>query len=111
MESFHSESIERLFEAMRNLKSDEDYYAFLTDLCTIKELEDMAQRLDTAVLLNEGKSYQEIQKQVKVSSATISRVNRCLRYGTGGYREAIKKLQKNEKIKTTMNKDKKEKEK
>ena len=52
----------------------------------------MAQRLDTAILLSKGESYQRISQQVKVSTATIGRVSKCLNYGKGGYRAAIEKL-------------------
>ena len=54
----------------------------------------MAQRLDTAILLSQGLSYQKIGEQVEISSATIGRVSRCLNYGSGGYRTAIEKLEK-----------------
>ncbi len=57
----------------------------------------MAQRLDTAILLNEGLSYQKVIEQIDVSSATIGRVSKCLNYGSGGYRNAIKKLSDMEK--------------
>lgn len=91
-----SESIDRLFKAMLELKSLDDCYEFFEDLCTIKELQDMAQRLDTAILLDEGLNYQSISKQVGVSTATISRVSKCLNYGTGGYKKALERLNKND---------------
>ena len=90
--TFRSRSIDRLFDVIKNLNSREECYAFFSDLCTIKEMQDMAQRLDTAVLLSEGKSYQVISQQVGVSTATIGRVSKCLNYGTGGYKNAIEKL-------------------
>ena len=88
----HSQSMDRLFETILNLKNKEECYAYFEDLCTIKELQDMAQRLDTAVLLSKGYSYKKIMEQVEVSTATIGRVSKCLNYGTGGYRCAIDKL-------------------
>jgi len=91
--TFRSQSIDRLFDVIQNLNSREECYAFFSDLCTIKEMQDMAQRLDTAVLLKEGKSYQVISQQVGVSTATIGRVSKCLNYGTGGYRTALEKLE------------------
>ncbi len=94
MPNYRSESIDRLFRAILTLESLEDCYAFFDDICTISELQDMAQRLDTAFLLNEGKSYQTISQQVGVSTATIGRVSRCLNYGKGGYRAVIEKLSK-----------------
>lgn len=89
---FHSESIDRLFQSILNLHSIEECYAYFEDLCTIKELQDMAQRLDTAILLDQGVSYQKITQQVGISTATIGRVSKCLNYGTGGYRTAIDRL-------------------
>ena len=56
----------------------------------------MAQRLDTAILLSQGQSYQQITQQVAVSTATIGRVSKCLNYGTGGYRMAIESLEEKE---------------
>ena len=87
-----TESMDRLFETLLNLKTKEECRAYLEDLCTVKELQDMAQRLDTAVLLSKGYSYKKIMAQVDVSTATIGRVSKCLNYGTGGYRSAIEKL-------------------
>ncbi len=87
-----SESMDRLFQSILNLESIDQCYAYFEDLCTIKELSDMSQRLDVAVLLAKGASYQKITEQVDVSTATIGRVSRCLNYGTGGYRAAIEKL-------------------
>ena len=62
----------------------------------MKELQDMAQRLDTAVRLPRGYSYKKIMEQVDVSTATIGRVSKCLNYGTGGYRTVIEKLETGE---------------
>ena len=96
MPNYRSESIDRLFRAIMTLENLEDCYTFFDDICTINELQDMAQRLDTAFLLSEGKSYQSISQQVGVSTATIGRVRRCLNYGKGGYRSVIEKLNKAE---------------
>jgi len=89
MQNFHNESTDRLVSVLSKLSSPKECYAFLEDLCTIKEIQDMAQRFDTAILLSEGHSYQSIANEVGVSTATISRVKRCLEYGTGGYKTAI----------------------
>jgi len=94
--NFHSESIDRLFETFLNLETKEECYAYFEDLCTIKELQDMSQRLDAAILLSEGQSYQKITQKVNISTATISRVSKSLNYGSGGYRAAIEKLKKSE---------------
>lgn len=92
----HSESIDRLFKTFVQLSSVEECYKYFEDLCTVKEIQDMAQRLDTAIMLYDGKAYQEIAKEVMTSSATISRVNKCLNYGDGGYKNAIEKLKQSE---------------
>ena len=89
MHKLHCESVDRLFRTILNLQTIEECYAYFEDLCTIKELQDMAQRLDTAILLDQGMSYQKIAREVGVSTATIGRVSKCLNYGTGGYRKAI----------------------
>ena len=86
-------SVERLFEVISALETPEDCRRFFDDLCTIKEVLDMAQRLDVAVLLRQGVNYQTISTQVNVSTATISRVSKCLNYGSGGYAQALNKLE------------------
>ena len=88
----HSPSADRLFEAILSLKDIDECYNFFEDLCTITELRDMCQRLDTAFLIDEGESYQKISEQIGVSTATISRVSRCLNYGAGGYRSVIDRM-------------------
>ena len=90
MPNFQSKWIDRLFEVILTLGTVEDCYRLFEDVCTIKELEDMAQRLDAAVLLDEGENYQTISQKIGISTATISRVSKCLKYGTG-YRQAIDK--------------------
>ena len=92
MSHLRSESVDRLFQTILNLGSIEECYAYFEDLCTIKEVKDMAQRLDTAILLSQGCSYQKIMEQIEISTATIGRVSRSLNYGTGGYKQAIEKL-------------------
>ncbi len=92
MNKLRCESVDRLFQTILNLQSIEECYAYFEDICTIKEILDMSQRLDTAILLSQGLSYQKIAEQVAVSSATIGRVSKCLNYGSGGYRNAIEKL-------------------
>ena len=96
MANFRSESVDRLFQTFINLESLEECYAYFEDLCTIKEIQDMSQRLDTAILLSKGMSYQKIAEAVDVSSATIGRVSKCLNYGSGGYQKAIARLSESE---------------
>ena len=92
MTKLHSDSVDRLFEAVLSLETVDECYRFFEDICTIKEVLEMAQRLDTAILLDEGKNYQTISQEVGISTATISRVNKCLVYGSEGYRMAIDRL-------------------
>lgn len=91
MSNIESESLDRLFRIILNLKTTEDCYAFFEDLCTIQELQDMAQRMDAAFLLDRGLNYQDISRSIGISTATISRVSKCLKYGNG-YRAAIDKI-------------------
>ena len=92
MIDLHNPSVDKLFSAILNLETHEDCYRFFEDICTIKELQDISQRLEIALLLSGGKSYQEIAAAVGASTATIGRVSKCLNYGKGGYRAAIEKL-------------------
>ena len=96
MAPFNPPSIDRLFTAILQLKDAEECHKFFEDICTIKEVQDMAQRLDAAILLDQGVGYQAIGEQVGISTATISRVSRCLNYGSGGYRMAIDRLKEEE---------------
>lgn len=89
-------SIDRLFQVILDLESMDECYRFFEDICTVKELQDIAQRLDVAIMLSEGKRYQDIAKTLGASTSTISRVNKCFLYGDGGYRTALDKLQRGE---------------
>jgi len=89
MDKIRNQSIDNLMKVIAKMDSAEDCYAFFSDLCTIKELQDMGQRFEAALMLSDGAKYQEIAASVKTSSATISRVSRCLYYGNGGYEKAI----------------------
>ena len=87
-----NETIDALFDAILSLETQEECYDFFEDLCTVKEISDMAQRLEAAKLLLDGSTYEQIVKTVEISTATISRINRCIQYGTGGYRQTIEKV-------------------
>ena len=89
-----------LYKAVLQLETEEEAAAFFDDLCTIREIQDMSQRFEVAQMLNEGKNYGEVSGKTGASSATISRVNRCLHYGKNGYKTVIAKLEKkkNERI-------------
>ena len=92
MYQMQSESLDRLFDVILKLEDREACYRFFEDICTVKEMEDLAQRLDVAILLSRGANYQTIAQTVGVSTATISRVSKCLHYGRGGYRDALEKM-------------------
>lgn len=87
-----SKDMDELFEAILTLDNKEDCYRFFEDLCTINELQTIAQRLQVAKLLNEKKTYLEIEKETKASTATISRINKCLIYGADGYKKVLEKF-------------------
>ncbi len=89
---FANQDIDDLFEAVTKLETQEECYRFFEDLCTIKEIFDMSQRLKVAKMLEEKIPYQEIVKETKASTATISRVSKSLTYGADGYRMMLKKL-------------------
>ncbi len=84
--------VEALLEAFALLKTPDEVYAFLLDVCTIREIRDMAQRLAVARMLDAGEHYNRIQEATGASSTTISRVSRCLNYGADGYRTVIDRL-------------------
>ena len=87
-----TEENKSLFEAVLCLESVEDCAAFFEDICTIKELQDISQRLEVALMLKNGSNYQEVSKKTGASTATICRVNKCLNYGSGGYKKALEKI-------------------
>ena len=83
---------EDMYKAILTLETVEEAMKFFDDLCTVSELQAMEQRYQVAVLLNEGLIYNDILEKTGASSATISRVNRCLQYGAGGYRTVLPRL-------------------
>lgn len=91
MDNFSIDKFDNLFEAVLKLESLEECRRFFEDVCTIKELDAISQRLEVAHLLSSGKNYQEVTALTGASTATISRVNKCLQYGKGGYNLVIKK--------------------
>ena len=97
MSNWHTQQIDELFEAILTLQSVEECYAFFEDACTIKEIIEIAQRLKVAKLLDAGTSYVTVSKEVGVSTATISRVSKCLEYGNGGYKMVMERVGEEEK--------------
>lgn len=92
MNKIHTEEVKRFYKAILSLENEEECSAFFEDICTIKELADISQRFEVAEMLSNGKNYQEVSKKTGASTATICRVNKCLNYGTGGYKKAIAKI-------------------
>ena len=88
------EKVDMLFEAIMTLGSLEECYSFFEDLCTVSELKEMSKRLYAAKLLNENHIYNEIAAETGLSTATISRVNRCLKYGNDGYLTVLERLER-----------------
>lgn len=93
MSKLRNPDTDRLFEGILQLETVEECYRFFTDICTIKELQAMTQRLQVAKQLYEGCNYNEVCRDTGVSSATICRVNKCLNYGDGGYRMVLDRLE------------------
>lgn len=83
-----------LFEAILKLETIDECYKFFEDLCTYKEIDAMATRLEAAKKLDKGLTYEEILKEVDISSATLSRVSKALKYGPGGYKDILDKINK-----------------
>lgn len=96
MTNFYSDETKKLFEAILLLDNEEECRSLFEDICTVKELLDLSQRLHIARLLKDGISYHEISEKTGASTTTISRVNRCLNYGSGGYKTVLEKLEKRE---------------
>lgn len=87
-----NENTKTLIKALLSLESEEECRKFIYDLCTIKEIKEMSSRLEVALLLSKGEVYTDIAEKTGSSTATISRVNRCINYGEGGYESVIKKI-------------------
>lgn len=83
--------LKELYAEILKLETEEECESFLSDLCTMKELLSMGQRLKAAKMLLEGKKYNQVIEETDISSATLARVSKCIRYGQGGYENVIKK--------------------
>ncbi len=97
MDKLRSASTDALFEAILTLKTVDECYRFFEDACTVKEIIDISQRFEVAKLLSEKKNYQEISKETGASTATISRVGKCLLYGKDGYTLVLGRIKENKK--------------
>ena len=88
-----TDAIDHLFDAILCLKDKEECYNFFEDLCTVNELLSLSQRFEVATMLRERKTYLEIAEKTGASTATISRVNRSLNYGTDGYELVFQRME------------------
>lgn len=86
------QELDQLFNAILSLKDIEECYRFFDDLCTINEIQSLSQRLEVARMLQEGFTYHKIETETGASTATISRVKRCLNYGNDAYTMALDRL-------------------
>ena len=92
VDKLRTESTDELFRAILTLETVEECYALFEDLCTVNELLSLSQRFEVAMLLCEGKSYNDINRITGASTTTIGRVSKCLNYGDGGYKTAIERI-------------------
>ena len=95
MREWKNEYTDKLMKTITEIKTVEEAYQIFEDLCTVKEITDFSQRLEVARLLDDKKSYQQIHDELGVSTTIISRVSRCMVYGTGGYKKAVDLLDEN----------------
>ena len=92
IDKLRGKQLDQLFEAILTLESKEDCYRFFDDVATINEIQSLAQRFQVAKMLHDGSTYNAIEQETKASTATISRVRRCLEYGSGGYEQVLSKM-------------------
>ena len=91
---FKSKENDDLFKAILSLETEDECYRFFEDLMTVKELQSISQRWQVARLLDANKTYAEIEEKTQASTATISRINKCLSYGAEGYSLVLNKIRK-----------------
>ncbi len=92
IDKLRGKELDQLFNAILSLKDLDECYRFFDDLCTINEIQSLAQRLEVARMLQEGKTYHKIETETGASTATISRVKRCLNYGNDAYSMALTRI-------------------
>ncbi|SDX96934.1 Trp operon repressor family [Evansella caseinilytica] len=95
IDKLRGRELDQLFEAIMSLKDLEECYQFFDDLCTMNEIQSLAQRLEVARMLMEGSTYQKIEKDTGASTATISRVKRCINFGNDGYKFTLERVKEN----------------
>ena len=89
----HTEAVDALFDEILSLKDREECYTFFEDVCTINEILSLSQRFEVAKMLKDKRTYHDISEKTGASTATISRVNRSLNYGSDGYEKVFERLQ------------------
>ena len=94
MKKFDLNKTKKFYDAILSIQNTEECKVFFEDIFTMKELQDVSQRIEVAIMLNDGKNYNEISEATGASTATISRVNRCLMYGNGGYKTILDRMLK-----------------
>ena len=88
-DKLRTQLVDNLLSVLASLDTEDEVYDFLLDLCTVREITEMSQRLEVARLLADGQSYVYVQDDTGASATTISRVSKCLNYGSGGYERAL----------------------
>ncbi|MGG3450450.1 MULTISPECIES: YerC/YecD family TrpR-related protein [Bacillaceae] len=96
IDKLRGKALDQLFQAVLSLRDMEECYRFFDDLCTVNEIQSLAQRLEVARMLQEGRTYHKIETETGASTATISRVKRCLNYGNDGYEFVLKRVHEKE---------------
>lgn len=96
IEKLRGKELDQLFKAVLSLDNLEECYRFFDDLCTVNEIQSLAQRLEVARMLRDGLTYHKIEGETGASTATISRVKRCLNYGNDAYQMALERLHQKE---------------
>lgn len=97
IDKLRGEQLDQLFDAILSLKNREECYQFFDDLATMSEIQSFAQRLQVAKMLLDSATYSEIEKETNASTATISRVRRCINFGSDGYKLVVDRLKEKEK--------------
>lgn len=92
IDKLRGKELDQLFQAVLSLKDLEECYRFFDDLCTINEIQSLAQRLDVARMLRDGNTYHKIELETGASTATISRVKRCLNFGNDTYEMVLERI-------------------
>ncbi|EWH20169.1 YerC/YecD family TrpR-related protein [Bacillus haynesii] len=96
IDKLRGRELDQLFQSILSLKDLEECYRFFDDLCTINEIQSLAQRLEVARMLRDGNTYHKIETETGASTATISRVKRCLNYGNDAYTMALDRVKANQ---------------